>query len=346
MTLGFSLTDALNGNIPAHDGDELAKYMVMASEEIQDSDIALQQGDTPIFSIGDISTITGLPKSRKTFLIASLATAFLKDGGFLSLGSALEKKRILIIDTEQSRRFVLMLTRRIYRLVGWDYSDDHRESMQILTLRELTPENRYMVLTKAINRLKPQLVFIDGSADLIEDTNNVEQSNELVNNLMRLSSEKQCHICSVVHTNPNSEKTRGHFGSELQRKSETVILVQRDGDTTTIKPQFCRSLEFSPFSFVLNEKGLPEQTEAVQPKQENLQAVFAEVYAYAEYLSYTDLRERLMANLNKGKTACENKIKKATTEKILYKDIDGNYRLFTEPTETDLPFEENEILPF
>lgn len=319
------------------------RFDVYADEDIPDTVVALQQGDTPIFSIGDISTITGLPKSRKTFLITSLAVAFLKDGGFMSMNSELSKKRLLIIDTEQSRVFVQMLIRRIYRLMGWDFKSQNKDTLRVLSLRELSPEERFKILSEAITDFRPQLVFVDGSADFVENTNDEKESTDMVQKLMKLSSQERCHICSVVHTNPNSEKTRGHFGSELQRKSETVLLVYRADETTTIKPQFCRSIDFVPFSFRVNEKGLPEQCDTVIKKVENLKEAFIEIYSYAEFLSYGDLRDQLMGKLDKGKTACENRITRALNDEIIYKDLHGNYRLKIEPTQNNII---DDVLPF
>lgn len=316
------------------------KHDVFANEEIPDAVTVIQQFETPIFSLGDVSTITGMAKSRKTFLITSIIVAFLDDTGFLNLNSDLPTKRVLLIDTEQSRAFVQRLIRRIYRLMKWDFEDDVKDRLRVLSLRELTPEKRLEVVKNTIEAFKPTLVFIDGSADLINDTNSVEDSNTLVNELMRISTDQKCHICSVVHTNPNSEKTRGHFGSELQRKSETVMLVTREGDTTTVKPQFTRNVEFAPFSFIINDRGLPEQTEVIQPKQENLQAIFEEIYSYSSYLSYGDLQSKIMELTGLKKTACGNRITKGKDDKIIYQDMEGFYRLNAEPEETALPFNE------
>lgn len=318
------------------------KHDVFANEEIPDAVTVLQQFETPIFSLGDVSTITGMAKSRKTFLITSIVVAFLSDSGFLGMSSDITTKRVLLIDTEQSRAFVQRLIRRIYRLMKWDFQDDVKDSLRVLSLRELTPEKRLEVVKNTIESYKPTLVFIDGSADLINDTNSVEDSIMLVNELMRISTEYNCHICSVVHTNPNSEKTRGHFGSELQRKSETVMLVTREGDTTTVKPQFTRNMEFAPFSFIINDRGLPEAIEVVQPKQENLQALFEEIYSYSSYLTWGDLHSKLMELTGKGKTACGNRITKGVESKYIYKDMEGLYRLNVEAEETSLPFEIND----
>lgn len=355
--LGVSITDIINAKVEPDNGNAKVidyrvkddfKFDVMADEVIPDANAVLMQGDTAIFSMGDISTLSGLAKSRKTFLIASMATAFLSDG-FMAMHSEIENKRCLIIDTEQSRPFVLKLVRRIYRLMKWDFQDNHSDRLRVLSLRELKFDERYKVLVHAINQMKPQLVFIDGSADLIADSNNMDESTAMVQSLMKLSSEKKCHICNVVHTNPNSEKTRGHFGSELQRKSESVLLLTRSGDITTVKPQFTRSLEFQPFSFRINEVGLPEQVELTNTKkaEENLEAIFEEIYSYAEFLCYGDLRDKIAEIIGKGKTACENRITKGLAEKYIYKDINGMYRFYAEPEETDVfKNNDNDILPF
>ena len=258
----------------------------------------------------------------------------------MGMRSDLDDKRVLLIDTEQSRAFVQRLVRRVYRLMGWDYSIDVRDRLRVLSLRELTYDQRYEITTNTIDQFKPTLVIIDGSADLLQNTNELDPSVDMVQKLMRLSSEKSCHICSVVHTNPNSEKTRGHFGSELIRKSETVMLITREGDVTTVKPQFTRNMEFAPFSFIVNERGLPELTDMPQPKQENLRSIFEEIYSYSTFLSWGDLHSKLMDVTGKGKTACENRIKRGLEQQFIYKDINGMYRLYIkENTESEsLPF--------
>mgnify|MGYP000925814876 FL=1 len=117
------------------------------------------------------------------------------------------------------------------------------------------------------------------------------------------------------------------------------MLVTKEGDVTTVKPQFTRNIEFAPFSFIINEKGLPELTETVQPKQENLRGTFEEIYSYSTFLSWADLQKKLIDVTGKGKTACENRIKKGLEQEFIYKDIEGMYRLYVKDNN-------NEILPF
>ena len=106
----------------------------------------------------------------------------------------------------------------------------------------------------------PSLVIIDGIADLIADVNNIEQSNKLVSNLMRISAQKNCHIINVIHQNYGSQKLgTGHLGSALEKKAETVISLEANTvnkDWVTVKCGRSRGYCFETFSFEVNSMGL------------------------------------------------------------------------------------------
>jgi hypothetical protein len=102
------------------------------------------------------------------------------------------------------------------------------------------------------------IVVIDGIADLQRNTNDLEESDALVAELMALSTRAGTHIICVLHTNPGSDKARGHLGSSLQRKAESVLFVHRDGDCSIVEPQFCRNEPFERFAFTISEEGIPQ----------------------------------------------------------------------------------------
>ena len=72
----------------------------------------------------------------------------------------------------------------------------------------------------------------------------------------------------MLHTNPGSDKARGHLGSSLQRKAETVIFVHRNGECSVVEPQFCRNEPFERFAFNISEEGIPEICD--MPQSESL----------------------------------------------------------------------------
>jgi hypothetical protein len=75
---------------------------------------------------------------------------------------------------------------------------------------------------------------IDGFADLVSDVNDPEACNDLVASLHALAIKYDCPISGVIHFNPGSEKTRGHLGSQLERKSETNLRLDKDSDITSV----------------------------------------------------------------------------------------------------------------
>ena len=85
------------------------------------------------------------------------------------------------------------------------------------------------------------LVIIDGIADLVSDVNSIDESNEVVQMLMKWTEVYKCHIITVIHTNWGSTKPTGHLGSALQKKCETEIhLVRNEFDASVIDVK-CKS---------------------------------------------------------------------------------------------------------
>lgn len=211
-----------------------------------------------ICSEGNISAIVGEAKSKKTFLCTAIVGSLLdlyKQNNFY-----VEPRmcKVLWVDTEQSREHIQKVLFRI-NLLGMMPYDAHNARLLTQTLREESPQNRLEQLCYAIDYHKPKLVVVDGVSDLMSNTNCLEESEALVARLLQLSSMYGCHIMCVLHTNPNSDKARGHLGSTLMRKAETVIFVHKVGERSVVEPQYCRNLPFERFAFMVEE--IPDAAE-------------------------------------------------------------------------------------
>lgn len=77
-------------------------------------------------------------------------------------------------------------------------------------------------------------VFIDGVADMVLDVNDAGECNELVSDLFRLAKRYDCAIICVIHKNPGSDKTRGHLGSQIERKAETNLTLEKEETDTVV----------------------------------------------------------------------------------------------------------------
>jgi hypothetical protein len=235
----------------------LRDCLVTADEEIKEGEVIFSIIDggekIPVFTKGNISTITGKAKSRKTFFLTMVCAAII-------VGNLFEKflgktgAKMVYFDTEQGRKRTQKILRRIIELTGCK-----SPNIEVFSLRSLSPAERVKVIDIYFERHKPEFAIIDGIRDLITDINDPEQATEISTRLMKWSEIYDCHICTVLHQNKADTNARGHVGTEMVNKSESVISANKPkgDDKTTIECENMRGLEFESFQFYVNENGLP-----------------------------------------------------------------------------------------
>lgn len=60
----------------------------------------------------------------------------------------------------------------------------------------------------------------------------------------------------MLHLNKGDDNARGHIGTELNNKAESVLLIAKDtkdADRSVVSPAVIRSKAFAPFAFKLSE---------------------------------------------------------------------------------------------
>ena len=118
------------------------------------------------------------------------------------------------------------------------------------------------------------LVVIDGIRDMVHDINNPGESTTVISYLMTWTGERNIHIHTILHQNKGDENARGHIGTELSNKAETVLQVEKDEnnpDISKVKAAHIRAVDFEPFAFRINDNALPEIVDDYvfqQPKQD------------------------------------------------------------------------------
>jgi hypothetical protein len=242
--------------------ERIAPYIVDMSKPLPEPRPLVSIDGCCVCSRGNISAICGEAKSKKTFLTSAIIASAMAlplriVDNFKNVDNN-SNLSVLCVDTEQGEQHVRKVIRRISYMTGALRGGAVSEPrLMTLTLRELSPAERKAVMLDTLVRYHFDIVVIDGIADLQRNTNDLEESDALITELMALSTKGDCHIVCVLHTNPGSDKARGHLGSSLQRKAESVLFVHRVGDTSVVEPQFCRNEPFERFAFTVNEEGIP-----------------------------------------------------------------------------------------
>ena len=197
----------------------------------------------PISTPGNITALIAQAKAGKTaFLTTMLASTMADptvDADFLSIVSAPNPDggAVLYFDTEQSRDDFWHITRRAMRRAGAKQRPEwlHSYCLTGLAVAEAKACVWQAVVDAYVRHGRIHAIFIDGVADLVLDVNSAEECNGFLAEAHALAIRFDCPIVTVLHLNPQSgkggfEKARGHLGSQLERKAETNLRIEKDGD--------------------------------------------------------------------------------------------------------------------
>lgn len=222
--------------------------------------------NSTIATLGNFSASTGKAKSKKTFNVSAIVAASLAGRQILNYRAHLPegKQQVLYVDTEQSRFHCHNVLERILRLAGLPTTCDN-ENLDFICLREYSPSVRIEVIDYALRQGKGYgLVIIDGIRDLMLDINSTGESVEVINKMMEWSSKYNLHIHCVLHLNKGDNNVRGHIGTEMSNKAETVLVISKSNENPAISEVHAlhiREKEFKPFAFTVDEGGLPVMAE-------------------------------------------------------------------------------------
>ena len=216
--------------------DDILKYRILPSDEVPKPDAVLFFNQQMVMSRQNISCVTGKAKVGKTFLMTLINEAILHKGEFQGVLSSYlpkQKDKVIYIDTEQSRYHISLILQRIKSVI----SNEKIENVLMFNFDALSTEKRRNAVETLLYGMNDVGVcIIDGIADLVYDTNDIRESANMVDDLRKWATERDIHIINVLHQNPSqSEKMRGHLGTILTNKSETVIQISSSKEDESVK---------------------------------------------------------------------------------------------------------------
>lgn len=250
---------------------QLKPFIVKPTDVIQPPEVALRINNEIYGTLGNFSMLIGKAKSRKSFCLTLFAGALLTNEPIYNTFSGClpsDKRNVLFFDTEQAKYHVQLALNRICKLA----KDENPINFVMHGLRSEPPQKRLELIETAIENT-PNLgfVFIDGVKDLITSINDEEQATLVSSKLLRWSEIYNIHIVVVLHQNKSDTNARGHIGTELQNKAETVISVTKDGnnkDISIVEAEQTRNKDFDTFAFEVIDN-LPVLVEDYQMKTQS-----------------------------------------------------------------------------
>lgn len=283
------------------DAEELEQYWLDPSKEYPEPHYMYEYNGVGFSPLGGIQAISGQKKNGKTFVLAQLMAAALgarKERVLKYLPGLTTRQdtikwlghepRILYCDTEMEQLNTAKVLRRVHWLCDLNMrtADDR---FNVLWLREVpksdtqtSNKERWRLIKKAIEQKDPDLVFIDGLRDLVDDFNDNKESSEIVGEMMSLASQRGICIWNVLHMNPrpgndDESKMRGHLGTELGNKvSDTFASFKRKDPKTglvtfVVKQMDARGKDIDDWTFEVVDDagglGIPKIIEGKQPDE-------------------------------------------------------------------------------
>jgi hypothetical protein len=249
------------------------------------------------------------------------------------------KGSLLLIDTEQSRFDFDANVRRALRRAG---SDKEPEWLKAYGLAGYSANDLKKIVAALLWEAEldgAYGVIIDGVADLCADVNDAEECNAFVARLQNLAIKHDCPIICVLHENPGSEngKGRGHLGSQLERKAESVLRLQKTDDVTAVFSKKARRAPImekdAPRFIWSNEAGMHVSVASASTLREDenlsdLRELADEVFA-SDALRYADACQKIETARRVGSKAGEKWFTRMKKANVIHNVGLGMWRVKT-----------------
>lgn len=183
-----------------------------------------------------VAVCAGSKAGKSAFIGAAIGSTMSEDSccDFLGISGFNENRLAVVhVDTEQAPADHWKVIRTAMDRAGFETAPDWLHSY---ATAGWSPKDRRSALPHMLRLAKAvhgglHAVFIDGAADLINDPNAGDECFPFVDELQALAVRFDCPIFVSLHLNPGSEKSRGHLGSHIERRSETNLVLEKDAET-------------------------------------------------------------------------------------------------------------------
>ena len=264
--------------------NELMKDFVIDDNiEYPDPEYLIEIGGVPTMPKGNLVALSAKWKNGKTFFCDILTAIFLGCGQFASCCSRQTEGKVLFFDTEQAKSDTARIRKTIKAMIPEQRHGDFR----VFCLREAAIDtdvdqnamvSRFEFISRSIAQEHPDLVIVDGIADLIYNDNDVIESQDMVNKLAAIANKHNCCIVVVMHQNKGQKdkNMKGHLGTMLFQKCSDVFNVEKCGSVFVASHAVSRHRNCEDICFKLDANAVPMDAVADRQLQVEMERQHAE----------------------------------------------------------------------
>lgn len=258
--------------------NEMVKgFVIDRNTEYPDPEYLIEFGGAPSVPKGNLVAVSAKWKNGKTFFCDILAAVFLGSDHFAGCRGLTDKGRVLFYDTEQAESD----TARIRKTIDAMIPEHRHDDIRVFCLRDAPIDrddrggkpSRFELIKSGIEHEHPDLVIVDGIADLIYNYNDVVESQDVVNELAALANRHNCAIVVVMHQNKGAKdrNMKGHLGTMLNQKGSDEFSVEKHGTLFVVSHVMSRHRQGDGLVFKLDANAVPMDAAADRQRQKELE---------------------------------------------------------------------------
>ena len=253
------------------------EYAIDDNVEYPDPDYLTEIGGVPTMPKGNLVALSAKWKNGKTFFCDIISAIYLGSDRFTGCRSRHTSGKVIFFDTEQA----MSDTARIRKTIKAMTPEERHGDLDVYCLRNAGIYNevdsdeisRFDFISQTIAHKLPDLVIIDGIADLIYNYNDVIESQKVVNKLAAIANEGNCCIIVVMHQNKgqHDRNMKGHLGTMLYQKCSDVFNVEKHGTIFEVSHSVSRHRQSDGLIFKLDDNAVPMDAAADRQRQLELE---------------------------------------------------------------------------
>ncbi len=231
------------------------KLAQLATQPIVYSPPLVNMGEVPIIRRGTINIIQGKYGSHKSRIAEVFCSLLIANSTgcmqhCLNFERTDEAITVVYIDTERNLNEEFPTAIQSIKQKGCYGVNDTPVDFRFTSIKQVPRTQRLQAVKTFIEQVRtkttyPMFVLLDVVTDCVSDFNNASESMQLFDYLGNLCDNFGCTFLLVIHQNPNSEKARGHTGTEATNKASTVMQIgyekgKNNEDTDLISLRFLK----------------------------------------------------------------------------------------------------------
>ena len=308
--------------------EKKSEYAIKDGVDYPDPEYLIDIGGVPTMPKGNLVALSAKWKNGKTFFCDIISAIFLGSRAFGQCTALQSTGNVQFFDTEQA----VSDTARIRKTIKAMTPENRHRDLEVYCLRNAeidTDEDdnkrisRFDFIKHSIEQDQPDLVIIDGIADLIYNYNDVNESNDMVSRLAAIANEHNCCIVVVMHQNKGQKdkNMKGHLGTMLFQKCSDVFNVEKCGSVFVVSHGVSRHRQCDDIAFKLDANAIPmdafadRQLQVEMERQQaesNLREMFSGLMPEdGSPVKRKDIVEMLHKKHGIRKTNCYDLVKKA-----------------------------------